>query len=317
MNNSQVVSTCMWSEKHQRKTILALQRTFSALSLVGCIFIVVLIWLFKTYKYFVQRLILFLTISAAFQSFSFILGDLYENDTMCQFQAFIMQYFGWATLLWVLCITINIILVVRGVANTEKYEKWYHLICWLLSVFWSSLPFIGKKYGPACVWCWIKQDATALRFGTWYVPIFLVILFLVFAYVYIVLKVFVRNGRWSGTYNAEVEHDNAMLLKEVKPLASFPLIYLILTIPTLIYRIEDAVHPHQLPKYFLLILSVIFSPSVGALNAIAFAFYGEIQSLLTWNQIKSAFLSRFSSTAHITHNYDVGDDEESIFDPRV
>lgn len=306
MNNT---SLCMWPEKAQRcDTVLLLQRIFSAVSLLGCIFIIALIWLFKTYKYFVQRLILCLSVAAGFQSLVFLISNLHNSDGVCQFQAVMLQYFGWSTLLWVVCMTINIILVVRGFSNTSKFEKWYHVLSWILPIFWSGLPFIGHQYGSAGVWCWIKRDATLFRFGTWYVPVYVLILFLAFAYLYVFVKVLKQSGRWSGTYNAQTQHDNVMLVKEVKPLAAFPLIYLLMTIPTTIYRIDDAVHPQQLPSYVLLIVSSICNPLVGCLNAIAFAFYGEIHALLKWSKIKSAWKSRFAaSTTNVTHNYDVSE----------
>lgn len=128
------------------------------------------------------------------------------------------------------------------------------------------------------------------------------------AYVYIIVTVLKRKGRWTGTFNQQDEDDKSMMAREVKPLAAFPLIYLLSAIPTLIYRIDDAVHPHLAPQYSLLIFSVIMSPLVGAMNAIAFALYSEIQKLLTWRQIKNAFLTRFQSEpARIIHNVEIGD----------
>lgn len=297
-----------WKDSsHQRTVVLGLQRTFAALSLVGCLFIIGIIWLFRMYKYFVQRLILFLSISAALECISFIIGDVYTNNATCQFQAFVMQYFGWSTILWVGAITVNVLLVIKKI-ESSRYEKWFHIVCWLLPLLWSCLPFYGSNYGPAGIWCWIKRDATALRFGTWYVPIFVVIFFMIGAYLYITLTVIRRARQWTGTFNQEVEHDKNMLANEVKPLAAFPMIYLLSSIPTLIYRIDDAAHPGKCPRYALLILSSIFAPSTGALNAISFAFYGEIQKLLSWGQIKSAFLSRFTaSSSRIIHNVEVHD----------
>ena len=298
----------LWPENPDRcEVVLILQRTFSGLSLAGCLFVVAVIWLFRMYQYFVQRLILFLSISAALQSVSFLIGDIYTDNFLCEFQAFIMQYFGWATLLWVVAITINLIMVLKEIEST-KYEKWFHAVCWLLPLLWACLPFYENSYGPAGIWCWIKRDATMLRFGTWYIPIFATIFLMMLAYVYIVVSVLKRKGSWTGTFNQQEENDKAMLAREVKPLAAFPLIYLLSGIPTLIYRIDDAIHPHLLPQYSLLIFSVITSPLVGALNAIAFALYSEIQKLLTWGQIKSAMLSRFhSNTARIIHNVEIGD----------
>ena len=193
---------------------------------------------------------------------------------------------------------------------SSKHERWYHLVCWFVPFAWASLPFINDSYGFAGLWCWIKRDATALRFGTWYVPMFILLVLLVIAYIYIIVTVLRGIGAWRGFNKGDEDNDKNLLVKEVKPLAAFPLIYIAATIPNLIYRIDDAIHENELPSYPLLILNVIFVPSIGGVNAIAFALYSEIQKMLTWSQIKYAFVARFqSSSAQVIHNIDICDEE--------
>lgn len=299
----------LWPKEPNRcETILILKRLFSSLSLIGCVFIIFIIWLFRHYKSQVQRLTLYLSISAGLQSISYVVGDLYPDKDVCRFQSFITQYFDWSTLLWVCIMSLNMVLVIHNRSSTT-HEKWFHLCCWGVPLIWASLPFIGNKYGMAGLWCWIVRDATAMRFGTWYVPVFILLVVLVVVYVYIIATVLRSTGAWSGFNKADEERDKNMLAKEVKPLAAFPLIYIAFSIPNLIYRIDDAVHPDKLPSYPLLILNVIFMPSIGSVNSIAFALYSEIQKLLTWRQIKFAFLGHFQANAHVVHNVDIGDEE--------
>ena len=209
----------------------------------------------------------------------------------------------------------NIILSIQQV-STYRFEKYFHVLCWIFPFLWASLPFIGNSYGQAGVWCWIKREATALRFGTWYILKFSIILLLVISYFYILLKVLRQKGQWNGTHNADAAQENGFLLKEIKQLAAYPLIYSFLSLPTLVYRIEDAVHPDSLPKYYLLVLSVIFSPAIGAVNALVFAFYGDIQKNLSLSQLKLAILSWFkrSKNANVIHNYEVDDQVNIIND---
>ncbi|XP_065647342.1 cyclic AMP receptor-like protein A isoform X2 [Hydra vulgaris] len=306
----------LWPDApHQCSTVMIIQRFVSTVSLLGCLFIIVVICLFRAYRIFIQRLILFLSISAAFQCISYVISDLYTNNFVCQFQAFIMQYFSWSTLLWVVVMTMNIILSIYQV-SASKFEKYFHLVAWILPFFWASLPFKGNNYGQAGVWCWIKRDATALRFGTWYIPKFIIIFLLVLVFSFILLRVVRQNKQWKGTHNTTDAKENVLLIKEVKQLAAYPLIYAILSLPTLIYRIEDAVHPNQLPKYYLLILSVLISPAIGAVNALAFAFYGDIRNKLSFSQLKFATLSCFrsSTNSNVIHNYEVDDEANIIND---
>ena len=50
---------------------------------------------------------------------------------------------------------------------------------------------------------------------------------------------------------------------QVKPLILFPIIYIAISVINLIYRIDDAVHPNELPRYSLGILNAVLMPSCG------------------------------------------------------
>ena len=81
-------SACpMWPDQPaQCATILRLKYAFSTISLLACFIVLFLIWLFRHHKNGVQRLILFLTISACALSFGFVLGDYHTAGGGCTFQ---------------------------------------------------------------------------------------------------------------------------------------------------------------------------------------------------------------------------------------
>ena len=308
-NTNNTLSCPLWPDSPHRCTVLMiLLRLSSSLSLLGCLFVIAIVCLFRLYKFFVLRLVLFLSISAAFMSISYLITDIHSNRLSCQFQAFIMQYFSWSTILWVIMITISVVLSIKQ-KLLLRYEKYFHLISWLLPFFWSALPFIGNSYGRAGIWCWIKNEATELRFGTWLVPKFIVILFLVISYSYILFKVLRQKENWGGAFNPEALQNSELLIKEVKQLAAYPLIYLFLSVPAFVYRILDATPSHDNSLYLPLILSVLTSPSNGAINTVVFAFYGEIQKKLTLSQFKLAILSWFRyRTSSVIHNIQFNSD---------
>eukprot|EP00794_Sanderia_malayensis_P011281 gene11281-12461_t len=288
--------------------ILALKRTSASLSLIGCVFLILLIWLFQKYKVFVQRMILSLSIAALLDSISYLMGDIYVDGKLCDSQAFLMSYFDWAVLCWVCCITFNLWVLVIKVVHTNNYEKWYHVVSWGLPLFWALLPFIGDHYGPAGVWCWIKNDSYAWRFGIWYVPLFILIIVMAFTNFYIVWKVYRQAGSWDGTYRQEHETDKDLYKKEVKQLLAYPIIYLCTNLCPLIFRIHNATHRDELTNYPLMILMVICGPLQGACNAIAFAMDRETLRRLTWTEIKLALRARSTSdTDRVIRNYQVDD----------
>eukprot|EP00112_Aurelia_sp_Birch-Aquarium-sp1_P025574 Seg857.4 transcript_id=Seg857.4/GoldUCD/mRNA.D3Y31 product="Cyclic AMP receptor-like protein A" protein_id=Seg857.4/GoldUCD/D3Y31 len=289
-------------------TVLAVKRTSASLSLIGCVFLIFIIWLFQKYKFFDQRMILFLGVAALLDSVSYIMGDIYPEGKLCDAQAFLMSYFDWAVLCWVCCITFNLWLLAIKKMNKIEFEKWYHIVCWGVPLLWAALPFVGDHYGPAGVWCWVDNKSYAWRFGIWYIPLFILIFGMAIVNSYIVWKVYSRAGEWEGTFSQEHETDMKLLKEEVKTLLAYPVIYLILNICPLIYRIHNAMHRNELANYPLLVLMVMSGPLQGACNAIAFAMDRETFRRLNWTEVKLALRSRSrSGTSHVIHNYQVDD----------
>lgn len=219
-----------------------------------------------------------------------------------------MSYFDWSVLCWVCCVSFNLWLLAIKKVYKKEYEKWYHIICWGVPFFWAVIPFVGDHYGPAGVWCWIDNNSYAWRFGVWYVPLFILIIAMVITNSYIVWTVYRQASEWEGTYSQQHETDMRLLKEEVKRLLAYPLIYLVLSICPLIFRIQNASHRNGPTNYPLLILTVIFGPLQGACNAIAFAMDKETWKRLTWTEIKLALRTRSSSgSSQIIHNIRVDD----------
>ena len=300
----------LWPDNPSRCQVIALLlKLFSSFSLIGCLFVIATICLFQLYKYFVQRLILFLCICAGIDSLNLLIGATTITRSMhlqCQVQAFLLQYFNCAEILWICSIAINIVMSLNHIQISRK-EKWIHNIVWFCSLFMSVIPLFGMHYGNAGFWCWISRDATAMRLGVWYIPLLFVIISLLVAYVYVVVKVCHSVNLTEGS-DFEIRKKQDMMLNEVKPLVAYPIIYFCFHLPMFISRIDDASHPTSPPYYPLAVVGVVFAASLGALNAIVFALYGKTLKLLTWNHIKGAFLSyRHGSAVVVTHNYSVLD----------
>ena len=299
----------IWPDKPDRcKTVLIVQKIFGSLSLVGCALVIMIIVIAKKYNIFVQKLILTLTISAFFLSLSYVIGEVHtETSHRCRFQAFLMQYFDWATLLWVLVITTNLLLIVKEKKHAE-YFRWFQVFVWLMALFWSVIPFFGDNYGPAGIWCWVKRDETTLRFGIWYVPLLLIAICMLVIYAYIIHYVLKATGNRAGGFNEEDERNRKIYREELKPLLAYPFIYLVFSIPVFMYRYDDAAHPDKPPNFALTIISSIFTPSTGFCNALAFAVFNATMREITLAELKRGFINLFSRTPLVIHQrYDVDD----------
>lgn len=253
-----------------------------------------------------QKMILFLVVSAFFDSIAYLMGDIDTPEgATCQAQAFLMQYFDWATLLWVLMITTNLILIITNKQSAKCYYI-YHAVVWVGSLFWAIIPLFEKTYGHAGLWCWISRNHPGYRFGTWFGPLLVICIGMFIALLYVIYRVYQATKAEPGA-TIEAQNLNKRIREDIKPLAFYPLFYVILNIPTLVYRIEDASHPSKSPNYVLTVIAVIFGPSVGAVNAIIFALINlEYIQKLTWAKVKHQVMSYFQrEETKVTHNIDL------------
>ena len=279
-------------------TIIMLKRVTASLSIIGCLFMIAVIWLFRKYRVQSQRLVLWLSVAALFDALAYAVGDIKSDGALCDAEAWFLTWFDWCVLAWVCCITFNLYTnAVRMRTIPGHHEKYFHLVCWLCPpLLLSLLPFAGDHYGPAGAWCWIKHEDTAWRFAVWYVPLFVAItaLFITFAYITYQIK-----RRFLGWQNSEAADDHAALLADIKVLRSYPFIYLTLSLFPLILRIHNAFTAEGDDVYGLWIMTVLTAPLQGAVNAIVFGLDPDTRSKVTWNQVKMAWGRRFDKSSAV------------------
>ena len=58
--------------------------------------------------------------------------------------------------------------------------------------------------------------------------------------------------------------------KNLKSLLAYPFLYILFSIPIIVYRIYDATNPHLSPDYSLTVVSVVLTPLLGVVYAVAF-----------------------------------------------
>ena len=223
---------------------------------------------------------------------------------------FFQIFAGWAILMWTSCISLHMFFVVRNIQARQRFEKYFHFVSWSMSLFWSVWPFFWWKYGKAGIWCWVVRDATALRFGIWYVPIYSITIVLLFFYIYIIYAAVKQNSKWTGTLSQFEEERKNELMAQVKPLAVYPLIYILFNIPTLVMRIDDANTGYDVyPHYGIAVACMICSPSLGAVYALAFALDRATLAYLKPTDVVLTVRNRIAgaSRTRITHDYQVED----------
>lgn len=279
-------------------TLIVLKRVTGTFSLLGCIFMIFVIWLFKKYRVQSQRLIMFLSVAALFDAIGYMAGDITPDGPACDFEAWILTYFDWCVLMWVSCITYNLYMNVVRMRNVASQEKYFHIASWLCPpLLLSVLPFIGDNYGPAGAWCWIKHESTVWRFVIWYIPLFIAIIMLFLAYSYITWQIKRQNVMWQGNMDADTQANQENLLEDIKLLKGYPFVYLGLSIFPLILRIHNAFTAEGDDVFALWVLTVLTAPLQGACNAVVFGMDPDTRARLTWTQIRLTLSNRFQDNS--------------------
>ncbi|XP_028848235.1 cyclic AMP receptor-like protein A [Denticeps clupeoides] len=276
--------------------ILMVKRATGTFSVIGCLFMLFVIWLLRRYNSLAQKMIASLTVAAFFDSVAYVMGDSHPEGTLCSFQAWWLTYFDWSALAWVCLITLNLYLNLVREIRTESYETLYHFLAWGVPLIMSCLPLFLGYYGPAGAWCWITDNRVAWRFGIWYIPLFTLIFLMICCYARIICVANRRMQSWFGTFNPERERRKVALIEEVGPLKWYPSVYLLVSLFPLINRLHNAVYPGS-PVFSLTLLHVLSAPLHGLANACVFSL--DAWSQLRTTGLKLALTSRFCDHTRI------------------
>ena len=165
-------STCSDFTSQELLALTVLRASLSTVSAVACLTVAVLILWMKAHRHFVQRLTLYASLSAFFDSIastSSVIPVFYEDNKWsryaCSAIGFLFTYMVWTLMLntfWI----INYFLVLSAFQvqlNKRKYEIIGILAVYVLPLTFSWLPFLQGLYGPAGGWCWIETHANCSR----------------------------------------------------------------------------------------------------------------------------------------------------------
>ena len=258
------------------------------ISLLASCFIVFLIVLFKKWKFFAQRLVLYLAISVILESIATIIHRVdYENQTsafyvtFCKFAGFMEQNTSWMQLMAVVSITVYVFAYAMFRKRTDRlvHELVFLFFIFVFPLLFNWIPFTRDDYGRAGAWCWIRSEniytceeslsGQILQFVLWYIPLYIIIIVLICLYVAILVKMqWYDKRKWRGSYVREDEYSQSQSSKEIKSLLSYPIIYFVFSLIPLINRIYSLKEPN--PNLVLWILSSILFPLQGGIIALAY-----------------------------------------------
>ena len=283
--------------------VAAISASLAFVSLMVICCVIAIMILFKKWKFFSQRLILYLSISAILVNVGIILHRVdYENQTssfyvnFCKFGGFFDQVSNWMLLNSICSIMIYISLNIFFSKNSEKYEIAYFVFIFIFPITFTWIPFIKNSYGQAGAWCWIrsedKDNCEAFEFGRilqliiWFVPLYTIMIILIITYVMLLVKLYLKKRKLVLTSKTDREHIS-QIQKDLLPLIAYPLIYFLLNIFPFINRIYNH-QTNENPSLVLWYLAALANPSVGPLIALAFTLDPGTRKRLTVAEILAA-----------------------------
>ena len=283
--------------------IVAIISSSSAfLSVICCIIVIGLIFLLKKHSFFIQRLVLYLSLAALVNSLSIFLrlyrlGDEQQSEIegLCITAAFIDQTSIWSLFMAFTALTFTLLMAVVFHKSTVRLEGLYIVLIVFLPLTFNWIPFIDNTYGRAGAWCWIRNqnyedNCTEHKFGIvlqlalWYIPGYVLLGVLLIVYLVIVFSV-VRQ-KFSQSKKDDVE--TKKLHEEVWPLLFQPIGLFILNIFPLTNRIYGSLISDD-PIYALWILHALFSPLQGGYIALVYILDRATLRRLTFNNFRAFF----------------------------
>ena len=295
-NSSDDDDDCFSFGTSERRAVAGVACAVATISIFACLFVIVIMILYKKYLFFTQRLILYLTIAALLNSIAIALHitEVGAGKGYCAFTAFYDQVTSWSILIAICCITVNLMLTVMFHKHTERLEILYFVLIFIFPLTLNWIPFIEQAYGDAGPWCWIRienDDCSKFEFGIylqfilWYIPLYVGFASLTMIYIIILYKLHKDRHRWERTYNPDdAKKMKEQMEKEVRPLLWFPLGYLLLYIIPLINRIYNSATGE--PTLALWLLTAISLPLEGGFISLAFTLDPETLKRLRWAQFK-------------------------------
>lgn len=300
-DNTTLSSCVLLFDSADFKVQAALRSIIGLFSSVCCALVVFISVLFKKYRFYTQRLILYLAIAAMLHGFSYSLTrvNYYSPrpivDPYCNFGALLNHYTAANEILSVCFMTFNLVIKALFNRSTVKAEPLIVGVIFLLPAAWKWVPVWLGAYGTSLGWCDVRTfntDCTRyyyeawLQFGLRYIPLYTLMVTTLVSIVLVAVKMRMSSTKWVGRWSPTETATRESLRKEIQSLMFYPIIFILFNIFSLINQIYSAIGP--LPPSPLIYLSIFTATLRGAFIALAFALDGETRQRLKLAQCKAA-----------------------------
>ena len=269
----------------ERNLLLYILGGGSAFSTLICVIALFITCYYRLYKRFVHRLVIYQLLSAIMFSLmcsaelSFLNYDYNDSSIMMKVLCGAVGFLVSVTIgiKFIITFWLTFYLFMFAVFSKDLYplEPLYVITSIIIPILFDWIPFVNGLYGVAGAWCWIKDWdgncpnnkimlGTIEQYAFEYVPgglLFLIDLILIIVTIGVLLY---RSYCWpvKTEYDPLLERQaerQKKAFKEILPLTLYPIIFMILFLPSLIQRIYGAIVP-ETQRYFLFVLQAVTIP---------------------------------------------------------
>ena len=257
--------------------------TAESVSVIVCLPAAILVFWLKLHKKVVYRLAFYQVLaSLAFATVSILQVILINYDKnpevygrVCTALGWLILYTFWMKLLFTMWVTFHLFFFTVFHKNLKKLEVLYVVTSQLIPALIASVPLITNTYGigPLHVTCLIFDQndtnhiASIERFALFDSPAMVILMTASIAMVVMVIKL-AHRVCWRLKYEPIIDGDQYWkALKQLLPLAAFPILFSIFMIPRLIYDIYSARVPVLAiaPGLAVLVSTSIWSMASGVI----------------------------------------------------
>ena len=253
-------------------------RTVAAsLSILGCCLVLFMILVYRKYRHFTHRMIMYLIVPSIIISVVFVNPYRLKDDSpYCQISGFLINTCTFTQRIQILCIVIHLLVFTVKERRPKYIEHVFVSVFCCVPPLISSVPFIGKDshYGYAGDWCWIKGGSkyeNFLRFFCMYfwMLLFVMVEFVCFCIVIIKVRKHIKYIEAVGINGTEDKASVKRYKKQIYPLLCYPLVNMLLAVLTTSNRVQNWMYPDE-PVFVLYLLHSIIHPFWGFCNAMMY-----------------------------------------------
>ena len=227
----------------------------NGVSVVVCLLAVILVLRLNLYKTIVYRLALYQVLSALVLASVVVMEVVFINydespiiyGRVCTAIGLLLTYTEWTKLLFTMWVTFHLFCFAVLHKNLKKLEVLYVVTSLLVPALIAIVPLVTHAYGLNSdgVVCYIYANTSVAfieRLALWDGPAMLMLIAASTAMVVMVIKLASQVFRRSK-YEPITDGDQFWkAVKQLLPLATFPILFLIFEIPILIFHINTTQH---------------------------------------------------------------------------